>query len=126
SPVLLQPRCLLRTSCAVRTEVEDLGRSPRMSWRGELLTELQRRDDLAVPVHVGPLEIVEKLAPLADEHEQATTGMMILLVDLEMIRERLDPLAEERDLDLGRTRVGFVETMLGDDGGLFAGCLRHG
>jgi hypothetical protein len=114
-------------ACAVRTEVEGLGRSPRKNERYErLLTELQRRDDLAVPVHVGPLEIVEKLATLTNEHEKAAARVVILLVDLEMIREVLDALTQERNLNFGRTRIGLVETMLGDDGGLGAGGLRHG
>src|SRR6187431_911509 len=50
---------------------------------------------------------------------------MVLLVDLEVIREIFDALTQERDLDFGRTRVGVVETMLGNDGGLRAGGLRH-
>src|SRR5262245_30816718 len=91
--------------------------------RKTLLTELQRRNDLAVPVHVGPLQIVEKLAPLADEHEQAASRVMILLVNLEMIRQRIDALTQKRNLDFGRTRVGFVQAMFADDGGFCAGCL---
>src|SRR5262245_14555222 len=50
---------------------------------------------------------------------------MILLVDLEVIRERFDALTQERNLNFGRTRIGVVKAMFGDDGGLRAGCLRH-
>ena len=37
-------------------------------------------------------------------------------MDLEMLGELVDPLGEERDLDLRRPRVGVVELVLGDRG----------
>src|SRR5438105_2188895 len=42
---------------------------------------------------------------------------MVLLVDLQVRREHVDALGEERDLHLGRAGVGLVEAVLADRGG---------
>ena len=45
-------------------------------------------------------EVVEQPTPPTDEHEQPTARVMVLLVDLQVLREVVDALGEERDLDL--------------------------
>ncbi len=45
-------------------------------------------------------------------------SVMITLVGLQMLGEMLDPLPEERDLNLGRTRVLLMQPIGGDCGGL--------
>src|SRR3954462_5537983 len=42
---------------------------------------------------------------------------MVLLVDLQVLGEMVDPCGEQGHLDLRRTRVGLVEAVLGDRGG---------
>jgi hypothetical protein len=42
---------------------------------------------------------------------------MILLVDLQVLREMVHASGEERDLHLGRAGIGLVEAVLGDRGG---------
>ena len=44
--------------------------------------------------------------------------MMVLCVDLEVLGEVVDPLAEERDLNFGRPRVTVVYLVCSNDPGL--------
>ena len=83
-----------------------------------LPTETVGGDDASVPLDVVVTDVIEETAPAADQHEQATTTVVVLLVDLQMLVEVVDPLGEQCDLDLGRARVGVVQAMLGDDPGL--------
>lgn len=41
--------------------------------------------------------------------------MMVMLVLAEVIREQVDPLGQERDLNFRRTRVRFMNTKVADD-----------
>ena len=56
-------------------------------------------DQLGVTVGVLALQVVEQAAALADELQQPAARVMILRVRLEMFRQVVDALAEERDLD---------------------------
>src|SRR5215471_17172645 len=69
-----------------------------------LLPEPKLLDDSAVPLDVLGLEIVEQPAALPDQHHESAPRMMVLGVGLEMLRQVIDPFAEDRDLDLGRAR----------------------
>jgi hypothetical protein len=60
-------------------------------------------------------EIVEKASPLSDEHEETAAGMVILYVDLEMLREVIDALAQQRDLNFRRARIRLMEFELLND-----------
>src|SRR5436190_18705751 len=55
-------------------------------------------NDSAIAVDVTPLHVLQQTPPPADHLQQATTAMMILLVDAEVIVEVVDPLRENRDL----------------------------
>src|SRR5437870_3307591 len=69
----------------------------------------------------GP-EILEKAAALADQHQQSAARMVVLAVLLEMIRQAVDALGEERDLHFGRACIALVgakpldQTLLPFDG----------
>src|SRR5262245_24410769 len=91
------------------------GKAPGRRWEGG--SSCRDPPSLADPEPVGdgpvsfrvPLtQILEEPAPLADQHEQASAGMMILLMRLEVVREAVDALRQERDLDLGGSGVPFV------------------
>ena len=90
----------------------------RRDDQATLLAEPEVGDDLAVAIDVRLLEVVEKAATLADELEQATARMVVLLVGLEVLGEIGDALGDERDLDLGRAGVGLVPTKRRHDIGL--------
>lgn len=70
-----------------------------------LATQTQFRNQGSVTLHVLFLEVPQQSSTLPDHHEQTSPAVMILLVDLQVLGEVVDPLGEQRDLDLGRTRV---------------------
>jgi len=75
-------------------------------------------DQRAIPIRVTSLQVVEKSPPLAHDAQQAASGMVVLLVDLEMLLKPRDALGQDRDLHLGRTRVGGSSSIGADDFGL--------
>src|SRR3972149_1585266 len=70
-------------------------------------------------------EILQETAALADEHQQAPPGVVILHMQLEVIGQAVDALRQERDLDLRRAGVPFVESKLLDEALLRFDCDRH-
>src|SRR5262245_32262742 len=70
-------------------------------------------------------EIFEEPAALADQHEKPAPRVMVLLVSLEVIRQPVDPLGEERDLDLGRPGISIVRSELLDEGALLLDGQTH-
>ena len=77
-----------------------------------LAPEAEASDDRSVPLDVVALHIVEQSTPTTDHHEQTTTGVVVVLVSLEVLGEAFDALGEEGDLNLGRAGVGLVESVL--------------
>src|SRR5258707_12780443 len=82
-------------------------------------------DDALVTRFVGALEVIEQLATLRDHLEQASPGVIVLHVRLEVVGERGDPLRQERHLHLGRTRVARLGGIRLDQFSLAAGRKRH-
>src|SRR6266849_565164 len=70
--------------------------------------------DGAVPFRRPGPEVLEKTATLADQHQQPAARVVVLRVLLDMVRQAVDPLGEERDLYFGRARVALVGTKLLD------------
>src|SRR5581483_7883730 len=89
----------------------------RTAPRRPLPAKPEPGDERPVPLDVVAAEVVEQATSPADKHQQPPAGVMILLVDLQVRREHVDPLREERDLNLGGTGVGLVEAVLADRGG---------
>src|SRR5512143_1300525 len=79
-----------------------------------LLAEAELLDHCPVALDFRRLQIVEKPSPLSHHPEQPAATVMVALVDLEMLRQVLDPFGEKRDLDLGRTGVRLVGLELPD------------
>src|SRR5687768_5818641 len=80
-----------------------------------LAAQAQAADDLGVARVVLLLQVIEQTTALPDHDQQAATGMEILLVALQMFRQILDPLGEDRDLDLGRSGVVVALGVFLDD-----------
>lgn len=55
-----------------------------------LLTEIEGFNQGAVSIEVGALEVVKQLAAAGDHTEKATTGVVILGVNLEVVRKVVD------------------------------------
>src|SRR5919112_3614787 len=83
-------------------------------------TQAEPLDQRAVAVDVGLGHVVQQSATLTDEEHQATTTVVVVLVLLQVLGQVCDAPGEDRDLDLGRTRV----TLAG--GELFDGLLLDG
>ena len=79
-----------------------------------LPTESELRNECPVTLNVVPPEVIQQATATTDEHQQATTAVMVLLVELQMLRQVVDTPREERNLYLRRTGVGPVEAMLSD------------
>ena len=75
---------------------------PSIRW---LSTQSQFRNQGSVALHVLFLEVPKQSPTLTDHHEQSAPTVMILLVDLQVFGEVIDPLSQQRNLDLGRSRV---------------------
>jgi hypothetical protein len=65
-----------------------------------LLAYTQFLDQGSVFLNVFVLEIVEQTSPLTNQFQQSLTGMVILLADLEMLGEILDPSGQQGNLHL--------------------------
>src|SRR5262245_10659978 len=98
----------------------------RYAYSGRrLLAEPEILDNGPVAIDLIRLEVVQEAPPHPDHLEQASPGVVILFVDPEMLRETLDAFGEERDLDLGRSRVVIVQAVLIDNGTLLILAERH-
>jgi hypothetical protein len=80
-----------------------------------LLADPERLDYGAIAVDVFGLQIVQETPALADQHQEATTRVMILHVGLEVLGEVRDPFGKERDLDFGGTGITRLPRELLDD-----------
>ena len=67
-----------------------------------LPTETELRDERSVPLDVVALQVVQEATTATDEHEQPTARVVVLLVDLQVLREVVDALREDRHLHLGQ------------------------
>ena len=67
--------------------------------------------ELPVTLDVVVLHVVEKAAAAPDEHHEASPGMMVVLVDLQVLGQVSDSFAQQSDLDLGRARVRLVKAV---------------
>src|SRR4051812_46704920 len=94
-------------------------------WPVHLPAQPETSEDRAIPLDVEPAQVVEQAAATADHLEQAAARRVVLGMVAEMLGERGDALGEDRDLDLGRSRVAVVAPMLGDDLG-FGADVWHG
>src|SRR5699024_12611537 len=85
---------------------------PRPALRGELRrsspADAETLDQRAVALDVDALQVLQEALALTDQQHQTTTGVVIVLVGLEVLGQVVDPMREERDLDLGRDRKSVV------------------
>jgi hypothetical protein len=81
-----------------------------------LLADAEFGDNALVALGIVFLEVVEQATPLADQHEKAAARAVVFLVRLEVLRQLTDTLAQQRDLDLGATRVRGMRAVLVNEG----------
>ena len=71
----------------------------------KLVAQLQFLRDRLIAGQINGLQIIEQAAALADHQKQATARAVIFLIRLQMAGQMVDPLGQQRDLDIGRTGV---------------------
>jgi hypothetical protein len=74
----------------------------------ELVPEAQFLDDLPVSVDIRTLQVVQETATTSDHLEEPTTTVVVLFVEAEVVRQIVDLLGEQGDLNAGRASVGLV------------------
>jgi hypothetical protein len=67
---------------------------------GASSAQAETRDEIAVAIDIFALEVVEELAALADHLQQASTGVVVVNMSLEVIGQILDAGRQQRYLDL--------------------------
>ena len=75
------------------------------AFANELLTETELFDYCTVSVNILLLEISEKVASVTNHLEKTSSGVVIVLVDLQVSVKIVDSLSENSNLNLGRTCV---------------------
>jgi hypothetical protein len=80
-----------------------------------LLTQTKTPDYRTVALDIPVLHIIEESASLADQLQQTTSGMMVLLVRLEMERQVLYPGAKQGNLHLRRTGIVVMQLVIVDN-----------
>ena len=72
---------------------------------GQLLAQAKTFNNLAVPIRVAAVEIVQQTAALIDHHDQSAARCVVFHVGLEVRGQIVDPLAQKRDLHFGRACI---------------------
>src|SRR6185437_30558 len=86
----------------------------------ELPTQAEALDQGLVARKIAILQIAEQALALVDQLQQATAGMVILLVVLEVTGEMVDAGGQQGHLDFGRTGVVWHAAEISNDlAGLF-------
>ena len=79
------------------------------------MPESEVGDELAIPLDVGPLQVLEKTPTAPDHLEKAAAAVVVFHVSVEVGPEVVDARGEERDLDGSAATIVFVELVLLDD-----------
>jgi hypothetical protein len=82
------------------------------SSEGSLLPDSQALDQTQISRVIVLLEIIEQPPSLPDKHKEASAGVVIFDMNLEVSGEVLDTLAEQSHLHFRRTGVRVVELEL--------------
>src|SRR5690606_31670221 len=89
-------------------------------------TQAEALDQRPVALDVGLLEVAEQALALADEQQQATTAVVVVLVLTGVLGQVRDATGEHRDLYIGRAGVALGRAVHLDDLLLHTGVQRHG
>jgi hypothetical protein len=79
-----------------------------------LLAQTKAFDNLAIPIRVTTVEVIQKSAPLVDHHDQPASRSMVLQVQLQMRRQIVDAVAQQCNLDFRRAGILHILSILLD------------
>lgn len=115
------------TGLISRAATDEL-RPPGKKWW--LATQPEALDELLVAFLGLPPEVVEQLAALGNEAQEATAAGEVLLVASHVLGEVLDALGQQGDLEIGAAGVSLVELEIGrvdvPGGDALGGCFYDG
>jgi len=76
------------------------------------VAQLQFLRDRLIAVQICVLQVFEQAPALADHHQQPAARAVILFVRLQMFGQMVDPLGQQRNLYVRRTRVFAMQLKL--------------
>ena len=76
-----------------------------------LLTDTQLLDCCTIAVYILLLQIVQKVSSVTNHLQQTTSGVMVVLMRLQMCSQIVDSLCQNGDLYFRRTGIGLVGTV---------------
>lgn len=100
--------------------------NPLWSVRWGLAAQAEALDQGSVARDIDLSEVVQQVAATADHEEQATPGVMVVLVLFEVLGKVPDPLAQQGDLRFRGPSVSTPKPIFGQDASLLFGGQRHG
>ncbi|MFT5446226.1 MAG: hypothetical protein ACI9DC_001388 [Gammaproteobacteria bacterium] len=94
-------------------------------YRCALSTQTQATDQVPVAVDILIFQIVEQFAALADHLKQTLSGMMIMRMGAEVVRQVRNTRRQQSHLNFGRTRVRGAAAVIFEDLFFLDGAKRH-
>src|SRR2546423_14854159 len=85
-------------------------------------SQTESPDDFLVSLRASAVQVGEQPSALTDHAEQPAAAGVVVAGGAQMLGEVLDPLREERDLDLRRTGVLFIAAIRRDHLGFVGKC----
>ena len=84
-----------------------------------LLSEVKLVDDRAVTLDISLLKVAKKVSSVTNHLEKSATAVMVLVIGLEMLGQIVDSVSKKRDLNLRRTGIALVSSILLNNSLLF-------
>ena len=85
----------------------------------DLLTQTQLCNDCTIAVDVLLGKIVKQASALTDHHQKTAAGVVVVLVNTQVLGQLVDSGGQDSNLDLGRTGVAGMGCVLLNDSSLF-------
>src|SRR4051812_13380805 len=80
-----------------------------------LSAQAETLDERTVTRDVLALQVLQQTTAATDQQQQTAAAVVVVLVQLQVLGELADALAEQRDLHLGGTGIGLTLGVLTDD-----------
>ena len=84
-----------------------------------VLSDAQFCDNGAVSLDIRLDQVAQQVSALADHLQKTAAGVVVVLVRLQVFRQRVDPAGQNRNLNLRRTGVALMPRVLVDNRLLF-------
>lgn len=104
------------------------GKTPptqRVSGGIKSAAQTETLNQRTVTLNVDRLQVLQKALAATNEEKQTTTGVVIVLVILEVLGEVVDAMRQKRNLHLGRAGVTLAQTVFLNDLLLDGGIVSH-